>query len=336
MIDSKPLVAIHCLVYNHEPYLRDCFEGFIMQQTNFQFVAIVHDDASTDNSVAIIREYEEKYPHIFKPIYETENQYSKCDGSIDRIMEEAINTSCAKYVAMCEGDDYWIDPFKLQKQVDFMESNQDYGLCYTDYNRLEDASQTLIQSMFEKQKQCRPTSYEQHLLKPGYLAPMTWLYRHELMDIVTKANVFTDGTYAYMLEFMYNSKIAYIPEVTAVYRSHVGSASSPIGNKALFRYTVGVFRTQIHYTQKYPCSEEFKRKVLMRGYLSKLPIAIMAEQEEFVQEAKTFMDAQDMDIDLIIRELKQGEMKRKSYAYRLGKKLLVPFSWIRNKRKLGK
>jgi glycosyltransferase involved in cell wall biosynthesis len=330
---TKPLVAINCLVYNHEPYLRDCLEGFVMQQTNFPFVAIVHDDASTDASAAIIHEYEEKYPHIFKPIYETENQYSKRDGSIDRIMNEAIEATGAKYVAMCEGDDYWTDPLKLQKQVDFMEANPEYGLCYTDYNRLEDATQTLTESMFERQMQYRPISYEQHLLKPGYLAPMTWLYRHELMNLIAKANVHTDGTYAYMLEFLYNSKVAYIPQVTAVYRSHVGSASSPIGNKALFNYTIGVFRTQIHYTQKYSCSEELKHKVLMRGYLSKLPIAIMAENEDFVREAKTFMESQDMDIDLIIRELKQGEMKRKSYAYRLGKKLLKPISWLRNKRK---
>jgi glycosyltransferase involved in cell wall biosynthesis len=330
---TKPLVAINCLVYNHEPYLRDCLEGFVMQQTNFPFVAIVHDDASTDGSAAIIREYEEKYPHIFKPIYETENQYSKRDGSLDRIMDEAINTTGAKYVAMCEGDDYWTDPLKLQKQVDFLEANPEYGLCYTDYNRLEDTMQTLTESMFERQKQYRPISYEQHLLKPGYLAPMTWLYRHELMNLIAKANVHTDGTYAYMLEFLYNSKVAYIPQVTAVYRSHVGSASSPIGNKALFNYTIGVFRTQIHYTQKYSCSEELKHKVLMRGYLSKLPIAIMAENEDFVRESKTFMESQDMDIDLIIRELKQGEMKRKSYAYRLGKKLLKPISWLRNKRK---
>lgn len=128
--NSKPLVAIHCLVYNHEPYLRDCFEGFVMQQTNFSFVAIVHDDASTDNSVAIIREYEEKYPHIFKPIYETENQYSKRDGSLDRIMNVAIDATGAKYVAMCEGDDYWTDPLKLQKQVDFLEANPEYSMCF--------------------------------------------------------------------------------------------------------------------------------------------------------------------------------------------------------------
>ena len=128
---EKPLVAIHCLVYNHEPYLRDCFEGFVMQKTNFRFVAIVHEDCSTDNSAAIIREYEAKYPDIFRPIYETENQYSKPDGSLGRIMNAAIDATGAKYIAMCEGDDYWTDPYKLKKQVDFLESHPDYSLCFT-------------------------------------------------------------------------------------------------------------------------------------------------------------------------------------------------------------
>ena len=140
MKQDKPLVAIKCLVYNHEPYLRDCLEGFVMQQTNFPFVAIVHDDASTDGSAAIIREYEEKYPNIIKPIYETENQYSKRDGSLGRIMNAAVDATGAKYVAMCEGDDYWTDPLKLQKQVDFLESHIDYGLVHT-YRKIDMAGQ---------------------------------------------------------------------------------------------------------------------------------------------------------------------------------------------------
>lgn len=127
MNDDKILVSIRCLVYNHEPYLRQCLDGFVMQKTNFRFEAVVHDDASTDGSAAIIREYAEKYPDIIKPIYETENQYSKHDGSLSRIMKEAC---CGKYIAMCEGDDYWIDPLKLQKQVDFMESHPDYSMCF--------------------------------------------------------------------------------------------------------------------------------------------------------------------------------------------------------------
>lgn len=130
--DERILVAIHCLVYNHEPYLRDCFDGFVMQKTNFKFVAIVHDDVSTDNSAAIIREYAEKYPDIIKPIFETENQWSKHDGSLDRIMSDAIAATGAKYIAMCEGDDYWTDPYKLQKQVDILEANETLMACCTD------------------------------------------------------------------------------------------------------------------------------------------------------------------------------------------------------------
>lgn len=130
--NEKPiLVAIHCLVYNHEPYLRDCFEGFVMQKTNFRFVAIVHDDCSKDGSAAIIREYAEKYPDIFRPIFETENQYSKHDGSLQRIMSAAIDATGAKYIAMCEGDDYWTDPYKLQKQVDILEADGTLMGCCT-------------------------------------------------------------------------------------------------------------------------------------------------------------------------------------------------------------
>ena len=126
--DSLPLmVTIRCITYNHEHYIRQCLEGFVKQKTNFRFEAIVHDDASTDGTVAIIREYAEKYPDIIKPIYEKENQYSKGNGILERIMDEHTH---GKYVALCEGDDYWIDPLKIQKQVDYMEAHPDYSMCF--------------------------------------------------------------------------------------------------------------------------------------------------------------------------------------------------------------
>lgn len=127
-LDNQIIVSVKCLVYNHAPYIRQCLDGFVMQKTNFRFEAIVHDDASTDGTQDIIREYAEKYPDIIKPIYETENQYSKRDGSLRKIMNNACN---GKYIALCEGDDYWIDPLKLQKQIDFMESHKDCTLCGT-------------------------------------------------------------------------------------------------------------------------------------------------------------------------------------------------------------
>lgn len=126
--NQQPLmVTIRCTVFNHERYLRECLDGFVMQKTNFRFEAIVHDDASTDGSAAIIKEFAEKYPDIIKPILETENQYSKQDGSLGRIMDESCH---GKYIAFCEGDDYWTDPLKLQKQIDFLESHPDYSLCF--------------------------------------------------------------------------------------------------------------------------------------------------------------------------------------------------------------
>ena len=132
-----PLVSIRCTVYNHEPYLRQCLDGFVMQKTSFPFEAIVHDDASTDGSAAIIREYAEKYPDIIKPIYETENQYSKHDGSLRRAMDDAMHPD-SKYVALCEGDDYWTDPEKLQIQVDFLESHPEYSMCFHRANTIID------------------------------------------------------------------------------------------------------------------------------------------------------------------------------------------------------
>ena len=119
-------VSVICTVYNHEKYLRQCLDGFVMQKTTFPFEVIVHDDASTDHSADIIREYEEKYPQIIKPIYQKENQYSK-RVSIGR--EFLLPKVRGKYVASCEGDDFWTDAYKLQKQYDVMEAHPECHFC---------------------------------------------------------------------------------------------------------------------------------------------------------------------------------------------------------------
>ena len=120
------MVSVCCLVYNHEKYLRQCLDGFMMQKTNFKFEVLIHDDASTDGSSNIIREYELKYPEIIKPIYQTENQYSK-GVKISWLYQ--YPRAKGKYIALCEGDDYWINPEKLQMQFDYMESHNDCTLC---------------------------------------------------------------------------------------------------------------------------------------------------------------------------------------------------------------
>lgn len=136
-LNGHVAVSICCLVYNHEKYLRQCLDGFVMQKTDFRFEAVIHDDASTDNSADIIREYADKYPDIIRPIFESQNQYSKKDGSLRKIMNKACQ---GKYVAMCEGDDYWTDPYKLQKQFAFLEKHQDYFMCFHSASVLNEAN----------------------------------------------------------------------------------------------------------------------------------------------------------------------------------------------------
>ena len=127
MSEKTPLVSVCTLAYNHEPYIRECLDGILMQKTDFAFELLIHDDASTDGTADIIREYETKYPDIIKPIYQTENQYSK---GVKVSLTYQYPRAKGKYIAMCEGDDYWTDPLKLQKQVDFMEANEDIPCCF--------------------------------------------------------------------------------------------------------------------------------------------------------------------------------------------------------------
>lgn len=125
MQSDEIIVSISCITYNHAPYIRQCLDGFMMQQTDFAFEVLIHDDASTDGTTDIIKEYEAKYPNIIKPMYEEENQWVK--GRRGSVVFN-IPRAKGKYIAMCEGDDYWTDPLKLQKQVDFLEENRDYVL----------------------------------------------------------------------------------------------------------------------------------------------------------------------------------------------------------------
>lgn len=120
------MVSISCTTYNHVQYIRQCLDGFLMQECNFNYEILIHDDASTDGTIDIIKEYQEKYPEIIKPYIQKENQWSK--GV--RGMNAKYNFSRAKgkYIALCEGDDYWTDPLKLQRQVDFLKSNEEYIL----------------------------------------------------------------------------------------------------------------------------------------------------------------------------------------------------------------
>ncbi len=123
---EPPVVSICCTTYNHENYITEAIDGFLIQETGFPFEIVIRDDCSTDETAKIIKLYVDKFPNIIKPIYESENQFSKGIKPMPVVYKKAVG----KFFALCEGDDYWTDPLKLQKQVDFLESNDDYVITY--------------------------------------------------------------------------------------------------------------------------------------------------------------------------------------------------------------
>lgn len=224
--DDRPLmVSIRCLVYNHEPYLRQCLDGFVMQKTNFRFEAIVHDDASTDNSAAIIREYAEKYPDIIKPVYEKENVYSK--GQL--ILRRLMNSLCkGKYVAICEGDDYWTDPLKLQKQVDYMEAHPDCSLCFTAANVIyEDGIPECEKPPFEEQK--TKDWFGTEITDQWVVATASILHINDMKDYPFDPR-FIYGDYPLVMYMLQKGYIHCIGEKMVTYRRNTGSVMSQTRN----------------------------------------------------------------------------------------------------------
>lgn len=226
-----PLATIQCLVYNHEPYLRQCLDGFVMQKANFPFEVIIHDDASTDGSAAIIQEYAEKYPDIIKPIYEIENQWGK--GTIRKTMDAAMHPS-SKYVAFCEGDDYWCDPHKLQMQVSFLESHPDYYMtCHAFKYYMQDEEkfvdhdfvEGLPMEQFEGHEYCTPTTKE-YFASEWFTQLLTLVRRRE--PFVSKDILAHYTAYDYIVCYymMKKGKCALFKDVMGVYRKQSGGVFS--------------------------------------------------------------------------------------------------------------
>lgn len=215
----KPIVAIRCLTYNQEKYIHDTLEGFVMQKTDFPFVAIVHDDASNDGTANIIRDYAEKYPEIIIPIIETENQYSKHDGSLGRIMNKACEETGAKYYASCEGDDYWTDPYKLQKQVDFLEAHPDYSMVYTAFHTCDQDGKPFHSDTYQYLLGLSESGdILPKLLSLNFILTCTICYRKEVLDsLIYRSSPFTLD-YNLFLCAAWEGKLKFLEDYTATYR----------------------------------------------------------------------------------------------------------------------
>jgi len=239
MTCSNPLVSVNCLTYNHESYLRKCLDGLLAQNTDFDYEILVHDDASTDGTPDIVREYAARYPDKIFPVLQTENQ---CSRGVPVTPAIQIPRARGKYIAVCEGDDWWSNPDKLQMEVNFLESHPDYGMVFTDYDRYLQNEDRYIRACFKNGYTPRPLDFSEYLSSFGYIAPPTWLLRKELFPKWNKD--FVDGSFYISLCYWAQSKVHFIPEVTAVYRVNDGGISHVREARAYGHRLKGVFSIQ--------------------------------------------------------------------------------------------
>lgn len=221
---TMTLVSTITTAYNHEPFIRECIEGFLMQKTTFPVELVIHDDASTDNTADIIREYESKYPNLIKTIYQTENQYSKRVNIWNNLF---TNHSKGKYIAICEGDDYWIDPLKLQKQVDFLEANPEYSMCFTNSEIVFDGIVTLESEGFLYNHLQTKQYNGIEILKKWTVPTASVLFRNYFSKgkVMPIDNRFLFGDIVLFLWLAELGKIWCINDNTVVYRRNFNGAS---------------------------------------------------------------------------------------------------------------
>lgn len=329
-----PLVSIVCISYNHEKYIRQCLDGFLMQKTSFPFEIIISDDVSTDSTHDIIKEYIRNDQRGL--IIDVSPQ--KNLGVINN-WRQAHEKAGGKYIAYCEGDDYWLDSEKLQKQVDFLESHPDHGLCFTNYEIRKDLCSGLSQPVFKDPNVPNSITFESHLFNAGYIAPMTWLYRRDIFrQIEFSYERMTDASFAMALDFLALSNVGYLDCVTAVYRTHEGSAANQTSAEKAFKYQKGIFETQLEYAIKYNISQQKLLKLKTQGYVERMLPAVDAGNGAFVKEALGFFSGEGLEMKWFVLRCREYvryknlfEQISQSYAYRLGKAVLKPFKFFKNR-----
>lgn len=218
--DTMPVVSVFNWVYNHKEYIRESIESILMQQTTFPIEIIIHDDASNDGTKEIILEYQEKYPRLFRNILQEENQWSQGKS----VMAPLITAPRGNYIALTHGDDYWTDPLKLQKQVDFLENNSEYVLSFHPVQIKLPNGEITADNITNV-----PSYHEDFIslaLHGNYIHTPSVIFKNIIRQFPPNINESPIGDYFLYMLLVQHGKIKRMDDVMAIYRFGVGVHST--------------------------------------------------------------------------------------------------------------
>lgn len=282
------MVSVLMLTYNHENYIREAIEGVLMQKTDFPIELIIGEDCSTDNTRKIVIEYANKFPNIIKAQLHEKNRGMQ--NNFITIFEEA----CGKYIALCEGDDYWTDDCKLQKQFDFLEANNDYAICFHKVKVLE--KNELLNCLITEDRYDsineEPITTK-HLLEAGnFIHTPSVVFRNVLREFPFEFLHSPVGDYFLYIMLSQHGYIKRLDDVMAVYRRGVGIYSSL--NSTTMQKQVLIYQACI---LSYLDKEEFKKIMLAKQIAL---IKVIEEQNQSAIKA----DSENTSMQLMKRKVK--------------------------------
>ena len=241
-------VSIICTNYNKGDWVREAMDSFLNQKTNFDFEIIIIDDASTDHSYEIIQEYQKKFPEKVRTFRNEVNL------GITRTWKKVCQEAKGQYIARCDSDDFWTDPFKLQKQVDLLDASTDSLWSNTEFDMVDLDGNLIQKDAFANKALPLIDSYEEMLVMKGMTMASTWLVDTALMQDVSAqiSDTAADDTFELQLELFKRTKISFLSDSTTVYRMDLGSDSKPMTLETAERRFTGILDSQIKYLNKYP------------------------------------------------------------------------------------
>jgi glycosyltransferase involved in cell wall biosynthesis len=338
-IDS-PLISICCITYNHEKFISECLDSFLNQKISFHAEILIHDDASTDKTASIIQGYEKQFPNIVKPIYQVENQFKK---NIKLNIAFNYPRARGKYIAFCEGDDYWTDPLKLQKQVDFLENNPEYMFCWTRFKTLDENTKQIVPDQngryFASGKDGVDVGYPE-FLKGWHIGTQTIVFRTEE---IFKNNNFSNPSYRdiFLIADLLNLGKGYcLSDFTAIYRVHengICSGAHPLKKAQIgadiYREIYKVYPNNIYLKLKYKKFNKIYINALLSNGLCSKALDVLHEEVSLLASSCCLDDMFKTRVSDILSyyhcELNEKRDAVQGWAFKIGRWITCPYRTIR-------
>jgi len=296
VIAKIPLVSVAMVTYNHAPYIADAIKGVLLQETNFQIELVIGEDCSTDGTREIVFNYQKKYPNVIRVITSEKNVGGKENS-------QRIRKSCrGKYIAYCEGDDYWHDPYKLRKQVDYLEGHPECGLVYSDYDVYNEKYGKKISGFNKFRKWEIPENpvlsdffvrYNRIGGKNVGIRTCTTIVRRNILNQVVESDPFLHqsghfkmGDTPASVEIAGKARIHYIPESMATYRLVDESATRSKDIVKKLQFEISSAEMFIYLGNKYKISSDIISRYEQDKYDDFLRLAYYTKNENLAEETR--------------------------------------------------